>query len=195
MHLPLFRKYYADICEGSYEGAVIRFWSTLLPRYFTANDYYGVAPEDKVHDKVDDKCDITVQRLVVRLGTVARVILCECKRHAFENRPSKWEGAEKQLSNYMRLARSQDRLWQDTFFGIVAIGRWLQFFELRPDQQELNALVDTEGRQYELMRDEDEIDNILYTLHARTRLIREQPEMYYRVHVFAFAAISKLTGQ
>ena len=169
MHLPIFQWYYSDIREGSHGGAAFTFWTNLLLRYFSADDNYGISPEDGVHGKSDDRSDITANWLVVRSVTAARIVICESRRRAHEDQPARWKSAKEQLLEYMDFLREESGSRGEILYGVVAIGRWCQFFELRPEAQSLSDLSDAEARQFEIKMDEDKIDAILFMLHEKSR--------------------------
>ncbi|KAF2464528.1 uncharacterized protein BDR25DRAFT_154785, partial [Lindgomyces ingoldianus] len=161
--------YYQKIKEtGSLENDVDNFWLNLLPDYFQKKLKYGIEQEARVLPTVTkQRADWTIR--YIKNGDPKKVILMEDKRKGMESQTQHWALALDQLTRYMTLVRTEPG--QDptkTLYGAVNIGTYSRFYQLDPYAQQCIDYPGTNGRHYELAKDEAEIHAILLDFVRKT---------------------------
>ncbi|KAI9773440.1 MAG: hypothetical protein M1840_007656 [Geoglossum simile] len=161
MSRPIPKFYYDKIKEaGSLENAVDNFWNNTLPHYFTQDKFYGIEQEQRpLEGVVKLRADFTIR--YIKNGDPKKVVLIEDKKRGYETQESKWIAAVNQLTNYLKLVRTeQDR--DQVLYGAVTIGTYVRFYFLRPGEQTIEDYPTTEtGKAYELKDDEAEVHKVL----------------------------------
>lgn len=170
MNHTILQYYYDQIKKtDSIENDVDNFWLNLLPDYFQQKLEFGIELEPRPLPEVTKKrVDWTI-RCIKNLATQKLVALMEDKRKGKETQPAEWRDAVAQLTRYLRLVRTEPR--QDathTLYGAVNIGSYTRFYQLDPDQQECIDYPGTNGKPYELAKDEAGIHAILLELVQKT---------------------------
>ena len=168
MSKPIPKFYYDKIkAAGSLETEVDNFWNNTLPHFFTQDKLYGIEQEQRpLEDVVKQRADFTI-RYVIN-GDQKIVVLMEDKKRGHETQSSKWSEALEQLTNYMKLVRSEQG-GEEVLYGAVTIGTYVRFYYLMPGEQTMQDYPSPEtGKAYELKTDEENVHKILNELVAKT---------------------------
>jgi len=161
MNKPIPKFYYDQIkAVGSLETAVDNFWNNTLPHYFTQERLYGIEQEQRpLEGVVKQRADFIIR--YIKNGDPKKVVLIEDKRRGYETQASKWVEALDQLTNYLKLVRTEQG-GNDILYGIVTIGTYVRFYYLVPNEQAMKDYPTTEtGNAYELKNDEAEVHKVL----------------------------------
>lgn len=130
---------------GSREAEVDHLWTNLLGFYFSEQNDYGVLREAYIRARSQSRANVCVCTLHRR--TITKVIVVENKRasEAQTGIPplSSWTHAKQQLQNYMLNIRPRQPQWEShTMFGILGVGKYVKFLQLRAGQNELEYFQD-----------------------------------------------------
>ncbi|KAI9764657.1 MAG: hypothetical protein M1840_008154 [Geoglossum simile] len=164
-----YQYYYDQIKKtDSIENDVDNFWLNLLPDYFQKKLKFGIEQEARPLPEVTkQRADWTIR--YIRNGDPKKVVLMEDKRKGTETQPAEWKEALTQLTRYLKLVRTEDK--QDpnqTLYGALNMGTYTRFYLLEPYEPECFDYPGTNGKPYELARDEAEIHAILLDLVQKT---------------------------
>lgn len=134
------------------------FWNNTLPIYFKREKLYGIEQEQRSLEGVFKQCaNVTIR--YIKNGDSKKIVLFEDKRRGLETKGAEWRNALNQLTNYLKLARSEQSD-KDTLYGAVTIRTYVSFYSLAPYAQ-----VMTEYREqttpFELKDNEDVVHTIL----------------------------------
>lgn len=168
MGKPIPKFYYDKIkAAGSLETEVDNFWNNTLPHYFTQDKLYGIEQEQRpLEGVVKQRADFTIR--YVKNGDPKKVVLMEDKKRGHEAQSSKWSEALEQLTNYMKLVRSEQG-GKEVLYGAVTIGTYVRFYYLMPGEQTMQDYPSpVTGKAYELKTDEGNVHKILNELVAKT---------------------------
>ena len=161
--------YYDQIkAKDSIENAVDNFWNNLLPLYFKQTLNFGIEQESRPLPKiVKRRADWTIR--YVKNGDPKKVVLMEDKRKGKETQSAEWAHALEQLTTYLKLVRTEKGQNSDqTLYGAVNIGTYTRFYQLEPYEQECEDYPGTNGKAFELQKDEEDIHNCLNELVSKT---------------------------
>jgi hypothetical protein len=149
------------------ETAVDNFWNNTLPHYFAQEKLYGIEQEQRpLEGVIKKRTDFTIR--YIKNGATKKVILMEDKRRGHETQQSKWIEGVDQLTNYLKLVRTEQG-GNDVLYGAVTIETYVRFYYFMPQEQTLRDYHTTvTGKAYELKDDEDEVHKILNEYVART---------------------------
>lgn len=150
-----FNRLYSDLTDSSLENSVDLMWSGILGIYFPGGEGFIVqgqtSPEPELlvtHYDYSDK--------------VRTFFFAEDMAAAYETSSATWTQAADQLVAYIRNNWAGDsQNGQDTVYGSVNIGRYTRFYVLEESAPDLEDYPGTNGRLFELRRDEREIHQIL----------------------------------
>ena len=147
-------------------------WTYILRRYFAnddrSDDDYSIAVQQRVVDKEGKTADLIIK--TVRNNVFQKIIFIKDKRVKFEGRSSTWGEAHAQLENYMNLSKASGGADDDKpLYGVVTVGRYSRFYCMAEKSNTLDDMAEFQGRHFEFLADEDEIDYILMLLKARTK--------------------------
>jgi hypothetical protein len=161
--------YYNQIKKAdSIENDVDNFWLNLLPRYFKIELEYSIEQEARPLPEVTkQRADWTIR--YIRNGDLKKVVLMENKRKGTESQPAQWREALEQLTRYLKLVRTEKNQDPDQpLYGALNMGTYTRFYMLEPCEPECLDYPSTNGKPYELARDEAEIHAILLDLVQKT---------------------------
>jgi hypothetical protein len=171
-HKVGFQKLYKRLNKGSVEADVDEIWTYILRRYFAnddrSDDDYSIAVQQRVVDEEGETADLIIK--TVRNDAFQKIIFIEDKRVKFEGRSSNWEKAHAQLENYMKLSKASGGADKgEPLYGVVTVGRYSRFYCMAEKSTTLDDMAEFQGRYFEFLADEDEIDYILMLLKAKTK--------------------------
>lgn len=152
---------------GSLETNADDCWNNTLPHYFTQVKFYGIEQEQRsLPGMVEQRADFTIRS--IRNGNPKKFFLMEDKQRGHESQPSKWTFVLEQLTNYLKLVRTEESE-ADILYGAVTIGTYVRFYFLVPGEQNARDYPSSKtGKAYELELDEADIHDILNELVAKT---------------------------
>ncbi|KAI9765555.1 MAG: hypothetical protein M1839_005421 [Geoglossum umbratile] len=79
----------------------------------------------------------------------------------YETQQSKWIEAVEQLTNYLKLVRTE-QIGNQVLYGAVTIRTYVRFYFLMPNKPVMEDYPSTEtGEAYELKHDQEEVHKIL----------------------------------
>ncbi|KAI9768576.1 MAG: hypothetical protein M1840_004773 [Geoglossum simile] len=139
------QQYYYDQIKktDSIENDVDNFWLNLLPDYFQKKLNFGIEQEARPLPEITkQRADWTIR--YIKNGSLKKVVLMEDKRKGTETQPTEWREALSQLIRYLKL--------------------------LEHHESECIGYPGTNGKPYELAKDEAEIHGILLDLVQKTSL-------------------------
>jgi hypothetical protein len=138
-----------------------------LPHYFTQDKLYGIEQEQRpLEGVVKMRDDFTIR--YAKNGDLKKVVLMEDRKGGYETQPSKWVDALEQLTNYLKLVRTEQE-GNGILYGIVCIRTCVRFYFLEPGEQTMEVYPTTEtGKPYELKDDEAEVHKVLNEYVAKT---------------------------
>lgn len=161
---PIIASYIAKIVPGSLEADVDHLWTNLLAYYFPSSENYGIEREAYIKSQSKTKANVCVSTLGRR--PIFKAIMVENKRPSESATghppPSSWAHAKGQLLNYMLSQREDRSRIFATTFGIVGIGKYVRFYQLRRENEELNDYQD--GLIYHLDTDSAAIERKLLAM-------------------------------
>lgn len=168
MHLPIIQAYYNDLTKDSLENAVDLMWANVLPLYFTGVEGYGISLQERPWPGVaKTKADLAIR--YIKNGQPRKVCLIEDKRVMYESSDGRWQSAVEQLTTYMTVTRASNPNPSETMYGIVTVGRYSRFYELRAGQRKLMDFTYCDGSPLHFKHNELEIDGILCYLVQLTK--------------------------
>ncbi|KAF3392254.1 hypothetical protein DPV78_010548 [Talaromyces pinophilus] len=157
--VPAFTYEFASLSNGDYEAAVTGVWLMILNHYFSPSELYIHRAEEKVkkgfvdidtHQWVDPPAN---SGGAMRLGKKScRFLMTQCKRQKYEGRNSVWQEGVTQLEAYM----SDKRAWSHPIYGIVAVGRYAQFYQWDHNSNDLVEMTPAHGALH-IKKDAEEI--------------------------------------
>lgn len=165
-------KFYYDQIKkpGSLENAVDNFWNNTLPHYFTQDKFYGIELEQRpLEGVVKQRADFTIR--YIKNGdpkTVKTVVLMKNKKRGYETQQSERLEAVEQLTNYLKLVRTEQSPSEKTLYAAVTIGTYVRFYYLDLDEDTLRDYQTTRTGDYELRDNEGKIHKILTEYVANT---------------------------
>jgi hypothetical protein len=119
-------------------------WNLILNHYFPIANNYVHRPEDYVqcgyvdintHEWIPAPPGVPV---VNNTGmTQCYFLVTQCKSIARESGKEAWKEGEEQLGKYMPAMNSR-HLWTYPTYGIVAVGRYVRFYELNTTTGEVS---------------------------------------------------------
>jgi hypothetical protein len=160
--------YYKQI--RSVEKDVDNFYNNFLPRYFKAEENYGVEQESRLSKLLGTsrRADFIIR--TIKNGIPKRIIFLEDKRKEHETQDAVWTDALAQVTSYASVIRAETG--QDPKANIiyltVNIGTYLRFYELHPNESTACDFAPAGGRLFELADNEEEIHQLFTMLHDRT---------------------------
>ncbi|KAK2785903.1 hypothetical protein FQN53_007279 [Emmonsiellopsis sp. PD_33] len=168
---PVLKFYYDQIKKAApLENAVDNFWNNTLPHYFMQDKFYGIEQEQRsLEGAIEARADCFIR--YIRHGYPIKVILMETRRRGSEAQQSTWEQAVRQLTNYLKLVRTEQHQHaaDEILYAAVTIGTYVRFYYLVPKELELRDYKSTRtGDYYELKDDEGEVHKILTEFVAKT---------------------------
>ena len=145
-----------------YEGKVNGVWASILSHHLPLSEGYVHRPQDKVRKGFSDISSVHwVQRPGKPDLQQCRFLITQCKRPGKEKRGSTWFAAQDQLAKYLR---RRPATWDHKTFGIVAIGRWVKFYELNAARKQLLQLG--KDRPYHIIEDAEKVVEMLDYIKA-----------------------------
>ncbi|KAH8777433.1 hypothetical protein F5883DRAFT_639509 [Diaporthe sp. PMI_573] len=146
-HKVGFQDLYKGLNKNSVEANVDEIWTYILRRYFAnddrSDDDYSIAVQQRVVDEEGETADLIIK--TVRNDAFQKIIFIEDKRAS--------GGADK----------------GEPLYGVVTVGRYSRFYCMAEKSTTLDDMAEFQGRYFEFLADEDEIDYILMLLKAKTK--------------------------
>jgi hypothetical protein len=168
MSRRIVKSYYDDLNKNSDKNVVDKLWSVILNIYFTADEDFGV--EVRAHPdpkKSKEANDVTIACVHHATNKIKALYLFEDNRVKYEGRGSVWTAAKNQLTGYMLTQREDSRQKNEVIYGVVTVGRYSRFYQLNPDQTELDYYPGTGHDDiFEFRKNEREILDILLAIKA-----------------------------
>ena len=165
MQYPIIKAFYDMLKKDSLEADVDAMWNNILHLYFTTQKNYGVLQESKPLKATTKTTDFTVR--YVENGVPKKIIIIKDKRVAYEAQSSAWAEAVEQLTDYLKLVRTEQRD-DKILYAIVTIGHYSRFYLFAPGDYHMTDYPGTNGRVFEFKEDEAQIDAILNELVTKT---------------------------
>ena len=152
---------------ADFEQKVDVVWSLILGHYLSKGKAYVHARENRVRKGY---VDIYTKQWVRRPGHQNRVqcpfLITQCKRQKRQWRDEAWDEGWHQIDKYLK-ALERKKSWKHPSYGIVAVGKYVRFYEW--DTKEKELLLYNNERKYHIINDAQEIENFCFTSETATR--------------------------
>lgn len=165
MQYDVIKSYYDKLKKDSLEADVDAMWNNILHLYFKIEKNYGVEQESRPLKAISKRTDFTIR--YVKNGVPKKIIVIEDKRVAYEAQKSAWAEAVEQLTDYLKLVRTEQRD-DKPLYGIVTVGHYSRFYLFTPGENHLTDYPGTNGKLYEFKNDEAQIEKLLNELVTKT---------------------------
>ena len=167
MQYPVIKTYYDRLKKDSLAADVDAMWNNILHLYFTIQKNYGVEQESRPLKAVSKRTDFTVR--YIKNGVPKKIIIIEDKRVAFETQSSAWAEAVEQLTDYLKLLRTEQKDDNDKpLYAIVTVGHYSRFYIFAPGENHVTDYPGTNGKLLEFKKDEAQIESLLNELVTKT---------------------------
>ncbi|MCJ1441308.1 MAG: hypothetical protein MMC23_001794 [Stictis urceolatum] len=171
MNHAVLRYYYNEIKESDDAQSVVDdFWLNVLLSYFRGDLNFGVESARSLPEIIVHCADCTIRP--IRYGDsmgIRYVTFVEGRQRSSEAQWSDWETALAQLTEYLKLVRTESaKKHEQTLYGAACIGRYTRFYQLNPSDQQCVNYPGTSGNLLELAEDESMIHKILSEIVEKT---------------------------